>query len=234
MFSSSRARKVVAVSRDGLNEGLQLTVHDEIVTLVVYIVNNKVFDRLVQLRHVGLMKKAHVLSEPEFTDSVSSIFTARRDLMFGAKWAVAGSAFTVEEADLLISLYGASQLGWADLENDRDGYVGYKRLEQFLVHNPSLLSRRIIKLAKAKPALVEVADGDRTVGQHFNSKRVRITAEGMQRIAPVWQRFQAMSSALLQDTPVEMRQAHYQLNQRISERIRDRRAGLDNLFANGK
>ena len=164
------------------------------------------------------------------TDTVSSIFTARRDLLHGVRSVVAGSGFTVEEADLLISLYGARVLDWDDLEHDREGFVAFSQLERYLVHSASLLSRRIRKLADAKPPLLEIADADPASGLHFNSKRVRITKEGVKRIEPIWKRFQQMSAKLLAGIPQRLRDAHYEVNQRISAEIGRRRSGLSDLF----
>jgi hypothetical protein len=143
---------------------------------------------------------------------------------------VAGSGFTVEEADLLVSLYGVRELGWDDLEHDKDGFVAFHQLERFVVYNPSLLSRRIRKLADAKPPLVEVADADPASGQHFNCKRARIAKEGVKRIAPVWKRFKQMSVKLLEGIPQRLLDAHYDVNQRISAEIRKRRSGLSDLL----
>ena len=171
------------------------------------------------------MRKTQI--EP--TETISSVFVARRDLLHGVKAVVAGSGFTVEEADLLVSLYGARELDWDDLEHDEEGFVAFNQLERYLVHAPSLLSRRIRKLADAKPALLEVADADRTSGQHFNAKRVRITKEGVKRIEPVWKRFQQMSVKLLAGIPQRLLDAHYDVNQRISAEIRKRRSGLSDL-----
>jgi len=167
----------------------------------------------------------------EPTDTVGSVFTARRDLLHGVKWAIAGSGFTVEEADLLVSLYGAKELGWDDLAHDAAGFVAFNELERFLVHSASLLSRRIRKLADAKPPLLEVADADPASGQHFNAKRVRITKEGIKRIEPVWERFARMSANLLQGIPQHLLAAHKAVNDKISERIRARRDGLSSLFS---
>jgi hypothetical protein len=171
------------------------------------------------------MRKTQI--EP--TETISSVFVARRDLLHGVKAVVAGSGFTVEEADLLVSLYGVRELGWDDLDHDDEGFVAFNELERYLVHNPSLLSRRIRKLADAKPALLEVADADRTSGQHFNSKRVRITKEGVKGIEPVWKRFRQMSAKLLAGIPQRLLDAHYDVNQRISAEIRKRRSGLSDL-----
>ena len=164
------------------------------------------------------------------TDTVTSIFAARRDLLHGVKAVVADCNFTVEEADLLISLYGARVLDWDDLEHDKEGFVLFNQLERYLVHNPSLLSRRIRKLADTKPPLLEVADADPATGQHFNAKRVRITKDGMRQIEPVWKRFQKMSATLLEGIPQRLLDAHREVNERISAEIRKRRSGLRDLF----
>ncbi|HEV7927529.1 MAG TPA: hypothetical protein VGR14_19415 [Verrucomicrobiae bacterium] len=156
------------------------------------------------------------------TDTVSSIFAARRDLLAAVKVVVAGSGLTVEEADLLVSLFGVRKLGWDDLEHDREGFVAFSQLERFLVHNASLLSRRIRKLASAKPPLVQVADADLALGQHFNSKRVRITKEGAKRTEPIWNRFQKMSTNLMEGIPLRLLNAHHQVNTEISTRVRAR------------
>jgi hypothetical protein len=175
-------------------------------------------------------KKSAVAIEP--TDTVTSIFTARRDLLQGVKSVVAGSGFTVEAADLLISLYGVRKLRWNDLPHDAEDYVAFKALEDFLVHNPSLLSRRIRKLADAKPPLVEVAEVEDGSGLHFNALRVRITGEGIKRIKPVWERFARMSANLLQGIPPRLLEAHYRVNEEISSRIRARRQSAKDFLVN--
>jgi hypothetical protein len=175
-------------------------------------------------------KKAAPAIEP--TDTITSIFTARRDLLQGVKSVVAGSNFTVEQADLLVSLYGVRELDWDDLPHDAEGYVAYKELEQFLVHNPSLLSRRIRKLADRKPPLVEVGKPEAGSGLHFNALRVRITAEGIKRIKPVWERFSRMSANLLQSIPPHLLEAHHRVNEQISARIRARRQSAKDFLVN--
>src|SRR5438552_5601146 len=97
------------------------------------------------------MTKDKRRSPIEPTDTISSVFVTRRDLLHGIKAVVAGSGFTVEEADLLVSLYGVRVLDWDDLEHDKEGFVAFNQLERYLVHSVSLLSRRIRKLTDAKP-----------------------------------------------------------------------------------
>jgi len=177
------------------------------------------------------MTKEKRSTSVEPTDTVGSIFTARRDLLHGVRLVVEGSRFTVEEADLLMSLYGAKELGWDDLEHDKEGFVAFNELERYLVHSASLLSRRIRKLADAKPPLLEIAVADRASGQHFNAKRVRITKEGAKRIEPVWKRFQEVSAKLLEGIPQRLLDVHYEVNQRISAEIGRRRSGLSDLLS---
>lgn len=164
------------------------------------------------------------------TEIITSIFTARRDLLHGIKLVVAGSGFTVEEADLLVSLYGARKLDWDDLDHDPDGFVPFSQLERYLVHSASLLSRRIHKLATAKPALVEVAQADPKAGHHFNAKRVRITEKGVRDIEPVWRRFEQMSATLLKGISPALLESHHTVNRLISAEISRRRDGMKELF----
>ena len=166
------------------------------------------------------------------TSTVASIFTARRDLLQIVKAVVAGSGLSVEEADLLVLLYGVRKLGWTDLPHDAEKYVAFKVIEGYLVHNPSLLSRRIRKLAAAKPPLVEVAEAKAGTGLHFNALRARITDEGSKRVKPVWERYKQMSANLLQGIDPQLLNAHYKVNQIISDRIRKRRQSARDFQTN--
>ena len=116
-----------------------------------------------------------------------------------------------------------SEPGWDDLPHDEDDFVAFQDLEHHLVHNPSLLSRRLRKLAETKPPLVEIAGPKAGSGLHFNALRVRITAEGTRRIKPDWERYARMSANLLQGIPQGRLEAHCQVNEEISRRIRARR-----------
>jgi hypothetical protein len=175
-------------------------------------------------------KKSAPAIEP--IDTITSIFTCRRDLLQAAKSVVVGSGFTIETADLLISLFGVRELGWDDLPHDAEGYVAFKSLEDYVVHNSSLLSRRIRKLADAKPPLVEVAEAKAGTGLHFNALRVRISTEGVKRIKPVWKGFQQMSESLLKSIPPGLLNAHHQVNSEISARVRARRQSAKDFLVN--
>lgn len=177
------------------------------------------------------MKQDMPTTPVEPTDVIGSVFIARRDLLHGVKAVVAESGFSVDEADLLVSLYGARVLDWDDLKHDKEGFVAFNHLEKFLVHNPSLLSRRITKLAKLKPALLKVGNVDPASGLHFNAKQVRITDAGVKKIEPVWKRYQQMASKLLEGVSDSDLRAHLTVNEHICKRIRERRDGLSDLFS---
>ena len=176
------------------------------------------------------MKRIEGAAAIDPTDVIMSIFSARRDLLQGVRSVVSSSGFTVDEADLLVCLFGVRELGWTDLPHDEDGYVAFKKLEPYLVHNPSLLSRRVGKLAAADPPLVEVAAVDpRKSGLHFNCQRVRITGEGIKKIKPVWDKYRRMSANLLKDIPERLLEAHFKVNEEISARIQARREAATDL-----
>ena len=64
------------------------------------------------------------------------------------------------------------------------------------------------------------------------SLRVRITAEGVKRIKPVWDRFARMSANLLQGIPERLLEAHYRVNEEISARVRARRQSAQDFSVN--
>jgi hypothetical protein len=200
------------------------------VCFILYYVKNKNIDFRQSRYTLPFMKQNQPSGPPDAADVISGIFTARRDLVYGDNWAVKGSGFTVEEADLLVSLYGAQVLNWDDLAHDKGGFVAFSELERFLVHSASLLSRRIRKLADTKPPLVEVAGADLASGQHFNAKRVRITKEGVKRIEPVWQRYEQVAVRLLEGIPASDLKAHLAVNEAISTEMKKWRAGVSDRF----
>lgn len=173
------------------------------------------------------MKRARQISDPEPSAIISGIFVARRDLLRGMKPIIGDSGFSNEEADLLVSLYGARHLTWTDLPGDDDGFVTYSALQSFLVHNPSLLSRRIAKLAREK--LLETAGAKPRSGLHFNAKLVRLTDLGAQKIAPVWERYEILSAKILAGIPRDKLQTHLEVNQEICRRIHAKINALNDL-----
>lgn len=154
--------------------------------------------------------------------NISSIFAARRDLRPASKALVQGSGLGVEEADLLILLYGCRKLGWDDCRVYADGFVNFTDLKSVTVYDPSLFTRRIGKLLAAK--MVQVRSGreaDPTL--HGKAKQVRIEAAGIAAIKPVWDRYVQFCEELLRDFSKEELAAHQRVNERISAILRDRR-----------
>ena len=117
--------------------------------------------------------------------NVSSIFTARRDLRPASKALVQGSGLSVEEADLLVLLYGLRKIGWKDCRVYDDGYVNFADLKSITVYDPSLFTRRIGKLKNLKMVQVRLGrKADPTL--HGKAQQVRIEAAGIAAIKPVW------------------------------------------------
>ena len=81
---------------------------------------------------------------------IGSIFRVRRDLtLLIKKHVLPGAGLTLEEADLLMDLFGAAKLGWSDPAADESGYATFAALKASLVHSASALSRCVAALQKA-------------------------------------------------------------------------------------
>ena len=154
--------------------------------------------------------------------NVSSIFTARRDLRPASKALVQGSGLGVEEADLLIILYGFRKLGWTDCRVYDDGFVNFYDLKSITVYDPSLFTRRMSSLKAQK--LVQVRLGrkaDPTL--HGKAQQVRIEAAGIAAIKPVWDRYVQFCEELLKEFSENDLKVHLAVNERISEILHERR-----------
>ena len=155
-------------------------------------------------------------------DNISSIFTARRDLRPASKALVKGSVLTVEEADLLVLLYGLRKLGWKDCRVYDDGYVNFSELKTTTVYDPSLFTRRINRLKALK--LVQVRSGwkvDPTL--HGKSQQVRIEDAGITAIKPIWEQYTRFCEDLLKDFSTAELKTHLRVNEAISEILQRRR-----------
>jgi hypothetical protein len=169
--------------------------------------------------------------------NVSSIFTAHRDLRPYAKLALGNSGLSVEEADILVLLYGLRELEWDDCPVDEDGFVTFKDLKSVLVHDPSLFARRIKKMAATKCGLVEVKRVTKATDPalHGNSLRVRITASGIAGVRPIWENFQKLSgrlfaSQLLKGFSRAELEAHARINDAVSRTLREWRDPANKLL----
>jgi hypothetical protein len=160
--------------------------------------------------------------------NLSSIFAAHRDVRPYAKLTLGTSGLSVEEADILVLLFGLRELGWDDCPVDEDGFVTFKDLKSVLVHDASLFARRIKKMAAPNCGLVEVRRVTKQSGLrlHGNSQQVRITKAGIAAAKPIWENFQKLSARLFATellkgfSPAEL-QAHVRINDAISRTLRD-------------
>ncbi|MHC1767356.1 MAG: hypothetical protein AB9869_24275 [Verrucomicrobiia bacterium] len=170
------------------------------------------------------MKKARKTSAEEFhpVRVIGSIFRVRRDLtLLIKKHILPGCELTLEEADLLMDLFGAAKLGWSDPAADERGFVTFAALKASLVHSAAVLSRHVAALQKV--GLLETrklhelapdAKGDR------RSLALRITPKGVERIEPVYERYGELCERLLGDVPADVRRTMLQTNERLMEKAR--------------
>jgi hypothetical protein len=160
--------------------------------------------------------------------SVASVFSAHRDLRPYAKLTLGNSRLSVEEADILVLLYGLRELDWDDCPVDEGGFVTVKDLKFALVYDASLFARRIKKLAAPTCGLVEVRRVTKQSGLrlHGNSQQVRITKAGIAAAKPIWESFRKLSGRLFATellmgfSPAELA-AHVRINDAISRTLRD-------------
>ena len=169
--------------------------------------------------------------------NLTSVFTAHRDLRTYTKLAVARSGLSLEEADILVLLYGLSELGWDDCAIDKEKFVTFRELKSILVHDPSLFGRRIKKLSTPGHGLVEVRKIKKVVdpGLHGNSMRMRITPLGIKKAKPIWEDFERLAArlfgmdALRNFSPAEL-EIHRKINEEISRALREWRDPARKLF----
>ncbi len=159
-------------------------------------------------------------------DCLATLFTARRDLLEPIRKAVMkGTGLTVDQADVLVLLYGNQELGWDDFTCGPDGFAAVRDLRRALVHDPGLFSRRLRDLRNA--GLLEApARPARAPGQRAYLQAVRITRQGVATIRPVWERYCRLAERLLTGVPQAELEAHCRVNQKISAEIDARRRGF--------
>lgn len=153
---------------------------------------------------------------------IGSIFRVRRDLTsLVKKHVLPGSGLTLEEADLLMDLFGAAQLGWTDPAADRDGFVNFTALKASLVHSAAALSRRVAALEQSE--LLERRKMGKPASETKVDRRspsLRITPTGVERIKPVYERYAELCGRLLVDVPSDVRRTMLQTNERLMEKAR--------------
>ena len=153
---------------------------------------------------------------------IGSIFRVRRDLtLLIKKHVLPGSGLTLEEADLLLDLFGAARLGWSDPPADEHEYVTFSALKASLVHSPSALSRRVASLQKA--GLLEARKVHKIARDAKADRRslaLRITPAGVKRIEPVYRRYANLCQRLLCNVSSADQSTIQQVNDGLMEKAR--------------
>jgi len=158
---------------------------------------------------------------PKPVDNLASLFKVRRGLLDPVgSLPLSESGLTFESSDLLISLYRASKCGWRELENDAEGFVTFKSLERLLVNSQPQVSRRVKGLSCR--GLVDVKAPRRNNRFHGNTRLVRINANGIGVIEPIWLQYMKLAEHFLEGVSAGDRRAHYEVNKIIRERIRSK------------
>lgn len=138
------------------------------------------------------------------------------------KHVLPGSGMTLEEADLLLDLYGAARLGWDDPAADKDGYVAFAALKASLVHSAAALSRRVAALRMAglleTRKLHEIAPATTKVDR--KAIVLRITPKGIKKIQPVYERYAGLCDSMLKDVPPDVRRTILQTNDDLMQKAR--------------
>lgn len=158
---------------------------------------------------------------------LADIFTTRRDLLEPIRTQVMpGSPVTVDEADVLVYLYGNRELGWTSLPLDPDGFVVVGTLRQALVHDRGLFSRRISRLIKLN-LLEGRQPADRPPRSRQYVSGVRITNAGSKVAKGIWTRYCKLAETLLAGVTSADLAAHHRVNHQIMAAIRKlKQAGL--------
>jgi hypothetical protein len=155
--------------------------------------------------------------------AIGSLFRLRRDLAVLIKKSVLkGSNLTLDQADILIDLYGAWRLRWNDPPADPEGYVSFGNLKVSLVHTSATLSRRLDELKAA--GLVEVnpvahrAGGSKTADK--KRKAARITPGGEKKVVPIWEKYLRLCENLMEGFPLNDQIRMWRMNETLMKKIR--------------
>jgi hypothetical protein len=152
---------------------------------------------------------------------IGSVFRLRRDLVPHVKQMVRNaSSLTLEEADMLLDLYGAKELKWDDPKADDQGYVLFGDLKNSLVHG-ALLTRRVAALQSA--GLVERKKTSELAGPNTKrdrkSKSVRISEKGLQVARVIYEKYSGFCERLLKEVPVADAEALLRTNELLMKKL---------------
>lgn len=149
------------------------------------------------------------MTGPQAAKIIGSIFRARRDLVSMIKRQVlSGMGVTLEQADLLVDLYGARRLGWPEPKAIEGGWVTFSALKESLVHARELLTRRLKELGGAGWVEIEAVKKDeaKKEGVDSKSKKVRILADGEAKAKEIYDRYGRACLELINRLPADVRE----------------------------
>jgi DNA-binding MarR family transcriptional regulator len=147
-------------------------------------------------------------------------YVARRELLPVIKeQLLPQSGLTLEEADLLLELYGSWKLGWHFPPCDQAGYVTLKALEEALMNSQPHISRRVAQLLNK--GLVEPQKSKGT-GRSGRTRRIKLSQEGRTKISAIWRQYNALADRILQGVEEQLRLGHLVTCHQVCARIRPR------------
>jgi len=160
---------------------------------------------------------------------IGSIFRARRDLVGMVKKNVLPAVgLTLEQADLLLDIWGATKKGWSDPKAiEGTEWVTFAALKASLVHSPELLTKRIRDLENlgyVKSAQLTKQEALQQ-GVHGQSKKVRLEKEGEEEAQKLYDTYGEVCLRLLRNLPSEMQEQAEDVrrfNQAVIDRLRGR------------
>jgi len=181
-------------------------------------VNQSIRQKLRSIYRIdGNEKSTHPL------DNILSINKLCNEIMPAMRrFVLAGKPLGLEEADILVDLYGAWRLHWPDPRADREGFVGFDGLLLSLVHTQTasrvLLSRRIREMEEqGRVSIRKSKEDQKYLGRNDG---VRITAQGETEIIPIWEKYKALASKLLEGVSSVDREIHLSVNEAVLQRLR--------------
>lgn len=174
-----------------------------------------------KLRPIYRIDGYNVSTHP--VDNILSILKASRELIpVINRFVLTDFPRSLEEADILVDLYGAWKLRWPDPRADGEGFVTFENLRVSLVHSQTLsqilVSRRARQLAEQ--GLLHIQKRNEDQKYLGKSDGLRITNAGIETIAPVWEKYKELAASLLGGVLPKSRQTHWSVNESVLQRLR--------------